>query len=287
MVWPMASDVLPAGDGVGLVDSDDAPQVTVAYRIVQSQSSIVASGTTGLTLVQESVPFDGVNRTTLRWDLTYAGIDFFVSIQARWDAAANAVALTAKTARLDGVSGGLLPKRYSAIVEFTLNDASVAFVETTGVTATFGVTEDGDSLPGAGGVNAIAESQTAFGVLETRVDVRGYVLTETQARAMAEALVLANLSPRAVRSYDLTWIGSTVVRRDDVGRLLATPDGGQGLLVGHSYADDFPGASGGVSVRVEETVEGAPGFIPSDSVWLLNDDGSFWQNDDGSFSAPA
>ena len=173
------------------------------------------------------------------------------------------------------------------IVEFTLDDASQGATETTGVTATFGVTADGDSIPGEGGVNAIAESQTAFGVLETRVDVRGYVLTATQALGIARGLVLANLSPRAIRDYELGWKGSTVALLDDRGRLFGTPGGGQGLLVGNSYQDDFIAVTGGKSIRVEETIEGADGFIPADASWLLVDSGDFWMNDDSTFSGPA
>jgi hypothetical protein len=233
------------------------------------------------------VPFDGENRYTLLFGVTVAGTDLFLTINARWDAAASAVVLEPRVALLDFTSGGLFGKRYSVIVEFTLNDASAASVETPGPTATYGVVASGDSIPGVDGVNAIEESQAAFGVLEKRVDIRGYVLPAGLALAIAQGLVLANLTPRATREYELGWKGSTQVLFDDRGRLFGTLDGGQGLLVGRAYRDDFVSVSGGVTARFEETVPGSPGSIPVDALWLLNDDGSFWQNDDGSFSPPA
>ena len=177
--------------------------------------------------------------------------------------------------------------QYDLVVEFTLNDSSVGFVETPGPTVSFGVPSEGHTIPGVGGVNAIAESQAAYGVLEERINVRGYTLTTLQALRMATGIVLANIGPRAIRDFDLGWKGSTIALFDDRGRLFGTPGGGEGLLVGVNYQDDFISVTGGKRVRIEETIEGAAGFVPTEAVWLLTDETDYWLNDDGSLSEPA
>jgi hypothetical protein len=69
--------------------------------------------------------------------------------------------------------------------------------------------------------------------------------------------------------------------------LFGTPYGGEGLLTGLAYADDFVNASFSKRARVLETIAGAAGAISTDIVWLLNEDQTFWLNDDSTQSEVA
>jgi hypothetical protein len=288
-VWPVSPDNTPAGFGISLVDGSDSPLVTVGwarYQGFRGFQTLHSSGTTGLTLLENEVPFDGVWRPTLLWEGSAGLFNFSLTINASWQKERNAVAFAIGSATLDRHTGSNVYDSF--VVEFTLNDESSGYAEGSGVTATFGtLAADEEEIPTGEGGNAVADSQTAFGVQEVRVDVRGYVLSAEQALAMAQGIVLANLTPRAIRSLDLGWRGSTVPLFDDRGRLFGTPNGGEGLLVGVQYDDDFISVTGGKRVRVEETLAGQPGSIPTTLVWLLNDDGSFWTNDDNSTSEVA
>jgi hypothetical protein len=285
LVWPIDPYAIPAGNGISLVNGS-TPQITVGWTVYRTSSVLsTTSGSSGLTLIENSVPFDGVTRDTFKLEVT---ADTFINLRlivtARWDAARSAIVLAARVAAMHHV-WQVQGAQYILIAEFTFDDSSRGVVETTGVTVTYDASTD--AIPGAGGINAIQESVDAYGVLEERVDVRGYVLTSDQALGMARGIVLANLSPRAVRELDLGVRGSTVPHFDDRGRLVAFPVGGEGLLVGVAYQDDFVSRAWSKRVRIEETIVGAAGFIPTTNVWLLNEDNSFYQNDDGGFSPPA
>jgi hypothetical protein len=283
LAWPISTTAVPAGSGISLVDGSSVPQVTVGWTMYRTSSVLSTStGSSGLTLLETSVPFDGVTRDTLRLDLVADGIPFNLLISARWDSAQSAIALTARTAAMFFVS---TDAEYVLIAEFAFDDSSRGAVVVSGPNVTYDASSN--SIPGAGGTNAIQESVDAYGELEERIDVRGYTLTGDQAFSMARGIVIANLSPRAIRELDLSARGSTIARFDDRGRLFGLPDGGEGLLVGVQYQDDFVSRSWSKRVRVEETIAGAAGFIPPDGEWLLNDDESFWQNEDESFSEPA
>jgi hypothetical protein len=290
-VWPVATDAIPAGDGISLVDSGDASLVTVGwsrYTGARGFQGLNTSGTTGLTLLRTFIPFGGNFEPTLNWEGNAGLFNFVLQIDAKWDAQQGGVVFRlSPSSVLDRLTGSGIYDSF--VVEFTLNDESVGYAETSGVTVTFGTAETSaeSPIPGSDSSDAVLASQATFGVLEERVDVRGYVLNSEAALAMAQGIVLANLSPRAIRSLDLGWRGSTVALFDDRGRLFGTPDSGEGLLVGVEYTDDFISVTGGKRVRVEETVPSLPGFIPTDTEWLLNDDNSFWTNDDGTLSEPA
>jgi hypothetical protein len=288
-VWPISTTNIPAGDAINLVDEYDDPLLTLAWTMYNTSDSVVESGTDGLTMIETAVPFDGVWRDTFRWDgpATAFETDAFLIMRARWNATAGGIELSFGPAKFE-TSCGLPVGCRTYVVEFTLDDLSVGYAETGGVTVTFGTLEDDEaSIPAVDGGNAVEDSQTTYGVLEERIDVEGYLLDPEQALLMAQGYVLANLTPRAVRSLDLGWRGSTVALFDDRGRLFGTPDSGEGLLVGVEYTDDFISVTGGKRVRVEETIPGTAGFIPTDITWLVNNDSSLWQNDDGSNSEPA
>jgi hypothetical protein len=279
--WPVSTSALPAGSGIGL-GTVGSPLITVGWARY-SNDSLDASGTSGFTLVTETIPFSGAWVTV--GTFSASAVNF--TLRGRWDSSQNGVVLTlADGAKFE--QDCFFPPCSTLIIELTLNDSSVGYAESSGVTVTFGtLAEEEGVIPNDSGGNAVEDSQTAFGVLESRVDVRGYVLSTEQALAMAQGIVLANLSPRAIRSLDLGWRGSTVALFDDRGRLFGTPDSGEGLLVGVEYTDDFISVTGGKRVRIEETVPSLPGFIPSDTEWLLNDDSTFWTSEDGSLSEPA
>jgi hypothetical protein len=289
-LWPVSDDVISAGSGVRLVDSLDAPLVTVGwsrYQGLRGFQTLNSSGTSGLTLLRNDVPFDGLQRPTLLWEGSAGLFNFSLQLDAFWDIIENGVTFVIASAQLDRFTGsGIFD---SFVVELTLNDESTGFVETTGPNVTFGTstTSASNPIPSAGGGEAVENSQATFGVLEERINVEGYVLDAGQALLMGQGLVLANLTPRAIRTIDLGWRGSTVALFDDRGRLFGMPDGKEGLLVGVEYQDDFIGVTGGKRVRVEELTSGIAGSVPTDSEWLLNDDGSFWTNEDGTNSEVA
>ena len=289
-LWPVNTERLPAGPGISLVDSLGEPLVTVAWRQYCGGSAATAtlsdSGTIGLGLIETIIPFDGAWRSTLFWGVNVGIETAQVTVQCRWSAARQGVEFRLADPTTLETSQALVPGCFW-MVEFTLNDGSVGFVEREAPSVTFGIVAEGDSLPTTGGGNAILDSQNTFGVREEIIDVRGYALTVEQSRRIAEGYVLANITPRAVRELGLGWKGSTRVVFDDRGRLVGLPDGGEGLIVGRSYSDDFIAVAGDISLRVEETIPGSAGFIDTTTQYLLNDDGTFWQNDDGSFSEPA
>jgi hypothetical protein len=280
--WEVASPELFAATSIRLVDEADAPLVTAAFKRFNSLTdppTLVSSGAGTLVLTEDEVPTDGVWRRTLDWSTTIGLITFRLYLDARWNAATQTVEW-----RVGSGSGDLafnIVERIRLVVEFTLDDLSVGFTEQAGVNVTYGV--EGDALFDT----SVTESQAAYGVLEERLDVRGYYLNANQARAIAQGYVLANITPRATREVELGWLGSTQVLFDARGRTIELPNGDVGRIVGVSYSDDFVSVSGGKRVRVEVELLGEPGAIDSTATWLLNDDGSFWQNDDGTTSEVA
>lgn len=279
MVWPSSPTVSVAGASVRLFSGTD-PLVTCAWKLVRrSDDAVVESGTTGLNLFASDllVPLDGAEVLAFQWLLTVSGTTLQVNSRMRWDAATQSVRVRLTGSFLTATISGA---PHDMIVEFALNDESTAYVETPGATVSFGVVDNGDTVPTPGGGNAVADSQAAFGVVEETIDVRGYVLSPDQALGVAESFVLANLSPRATRDVTLGWLGSTQVLFDHRGRRVLLPDGGVGRITGVTYADDFVSVTGGKGARVEVEIDGAPGQVGTDAVLLLNHDGSFWQNHD-------
>jgi hypothetical protein len=287
MAWPISSTAIAAGSTIGLVDSLAAATVTVAWTLVRTSGVVTTTtGTTGLTVLN-AIPLNGETVDAFELSLLVTDGAFSSTLRtilsARWDAASGSVAIGPRVSAMT-VTSQVLGARYDLIAEFTLNDASRGVVEVPGPTVTYDAsTED---VLGVDGVHPVQASQDAYGVLEERVDVRGYVLDSVSALNMARGLVLANLSPRAIRDVELTWRGSTAAVFDDRGRLFGLPDGAEGLLVGVQYQDDFTAVTASKRLRTEETVPYLPGFIPVASL-LLNDDASLWQNDDETLSNTA
>jgi len=207
-VWPSSTSNIPAGNGIGLVDEYGDPLLTLGWAMYNTSGAVVESGTDGLTMIETAVPFDGVWRDTFRWDgpATAFETDAFLIMRARWNATAGGVELGFGAAKFE-TSCGLPVGCRTYVVEFTLDDLSVGYAETGGVTVTFG-TLDGDEteIPNAAGTgNAVEDSQTAFGVLEERISVEGYLLDPEQALLMAQGYVLAAVAcsarPTAARAY--------------------------------------------------------------------------------------
>ena len=290
MTWPIAPNVFPGGTEVRLVDADNTPLITCAWKLIQrSNDEVIESGTTGLNLWESTmlVPFDGSEVLAFQWRVTVSGHELQVNARMRWDASSQTVRirLTGAFLSFNSTPNIFVPAiTYDAIVEFTLNDESTAYVDSPGPTVTYGVVEDGHVIPTPGGGNAIADSQAAFGVVEARIDVRGYVLSADQMLGVLESHVLANLSPRATRDIRLGVLGSTQLLFDHRGRRVLLPDDSIGRITGVSYADDFVAETWGKAARVEVEIEGAPGQVGTDGVLLQNHDGSWWQNHDSTTS---
>lgn len=289
-IWPISTERIPAGAGISLEDSVGDPLVTHAWARYFNDS-LVDSGSQpeNLTIVTPVIPFTGETVLAFQFDRTIGGEPVNLDVRARWDAARGGVVFSfgprfnLETDRTTGTNG--------VIIEFTLNDASVGYVETPTTTGEFGFiddpsnpTSDDDSLPSGTGGNAVAESQLAFGVQEASIDIRGYALSGAQLTEIARAYVLQNIVPRVTREVELSVAGSTLVTFDDLGRLVELPNGDRGFVTGVTYADDFTARSWRKTLTVEVRDFGAPGAVDPVTNWLLNDDLTFWQNDDGSFS---
>src|SRR5690606_26933400 len=151
---------------------------------------------------------------------------------------------------------------WSAIVEFTLDDSSTGFTESaTDTSVTFGLVENGDSIPAEGGGNAIEASQEAFGVRERTIHVRGYQLDLTTLAAAARGFLLHNITPRVTREVELA-VAAQGVTFDTIGRLVQLPNGETGILVGLDYSDDHTALAWSKTARVQLTDPSAPGAVP-------------------------
>jgi hypothetical protein len=214
---------------------------------------------------------------------------FHARFVAQYDPARQQVILDGAIANLKRPIPGFPLSSYVAHMEFTLNGIASAYAVTGRETVAFGTLADGDSLPNGSGGNAISDSQTAFGLQEARVDIRGYAdFPARSLRNIAQAIVLENISPKAARDVTLTHRGGLSVLFDDRGRRIALPDSSEGVITGVEYAFDMNALSVEKRVRVEELIPGAPGAVDESVLaYLFLDDSAFWTNDDGSISAPA
>lgn len=228
-LWPVSSTNIPAGDGISLRDGSNNPTITAAWSRYYD-TNLQASGSGTLTLIRDDIPFDGEWRDTFRWD---EGSQYII-MRARWNAARSGVQLSIGANFLESTC---ITGCRGWVVEFTLNDSSVGYASGVRKSATFGIVDDGDTLPSSTG-NAIDESQTAFGVLEANLNIRGYDLDVATLREIATAYVVENITPRVTRDLDVsTWgVGVTF---DAIGRLIELPSGESGILTSVEYADDF------------------------------------------------
>src|SRR5690606_12401054 len=154
---------IAAGPGVSLRDEFNDPTITTHWRVFGPGGGLSHDGAGSINLIRPTIPYDGawVDAFRLTFDL------YSLTVRARWREDARGIELSLGPA-VFGANGWA--GCWTAIVEVTLNDGSVAYAEAGSESATFGVVETGDSLPGTGG-NAVAESQAAFGILERTVNV--------------------------------------------------------------------------------------------------------------------
>lgn len=254
-LWPLGSDNIPAGTGISLRDGSNNPTITCAWSRY-NDTTLQDSGAGALTLIRDDIPFDGVWRNTFRWD---EGSQYVV-MAARWNASRGGVELGIYSAFLES---GCITGCKGWVVEFTLNDSSVGYAEGLRRTATFGIVDNGDTLPSSTG-NAVEESQTAYGVLEKTVNVRGYDLDAATLAEAAQSFVIENITPRVTRDLDVsTWgVGVTF---DAIGRLIELPSGEQGVLTSVEYADDFTARSMRRTARVQIKNDTGTGAIDEDA----------------------
>lgn len=251
-VWPVASDAIPAGSGVGLVDLSVDPTISTMWRVFGPGGGFSHDGAGSITMLTFSVPFSGVwvDAFRLTFDI------YHLVIRARWSGAG--IELGFGDAKMEGnCTAGC----WSAIVEVTLNDSSVGYAEAGTTTVEFG--NVGDSLPSADGGNAVADSQAAFGLREAVVNVRGYALDAATLTAAARGFVLHNITPKITREVELS-LGAQGVVFDAVGRMIELPNGERGVLTGLSYSDEFTTGSWSRSARVQVRDVLAPGALPDD-----------------------
>ena len=290
--WPLDPDLLLADANFIYLEADGSPLITAAINTYTAAGTLDEAWTSpgDLTIdLFNPIPMSGawVQAIGVRRGSSYSGNSWWTRWSARWNSSRNAIQLRWDGGQLEVNTWlGDASKRVGQF-EMTLNGVSTAWAEGASISATFGVVGE-DVLPSASGGDAIAESVENFGLVEETINIEGYgdldVLT---LRDIATGYVLENISPKSVREIVLGWKGSTRVLFDHRGRRAATPFGGQGLIVGVDYRDEFQSPSGGKTARLEEIIPGAPGSVDVENPWLLNDDGSYWTNDDGSLSQPA
>lgn len=263
--WPMGSSSIAAGDGISLRDGSNNPTITCAWRRYAG-SSLQDSGTGTLTLLEDEIPFDGVFRDTFKWD---EGSQTLI-IRCRWDAVSKSVQFGLGAGNLES---GCITGCKGWVVEFTLNDSSVGYAAGASKSATFGVVDDGDALPAESDTgNAILDSQNAFGVLESTIDIRGYDLDLTTLQQVARAYVLQNITPRATRDIELSSVGSRL-SFDHMGRLVELPNGEQGYVVAVEYSDEFTTGAWSKTAQVQIANTDADGAVPVTDVYYLDSNG--------------
>lgn len=274
--WPQSSSSIAAGSGISLRDGSNDPTVTCAWRRYAG-TSLADSGTDGFTLLEDEVPFDGLWRDTFRFSKPYGiGIEVsHITVRCRWDAASKSVQFSVPPGNLDtGCSTGCR----GWVVEFTLNDSSVGYSAGASKSATFGVVDEGDALPAdSESGNAVLDSQTAFGVLEATIDIRGYDLDLLTLQQIARAYVVQNITPRVTRDVELSSVGSRVTF-DHVGRLVELPSGEQGYLVAVDYSDDFTAGSWRKSAQVQVANADADGAVPTTDIFYLDSNGEAYMS---------
>lgn len=302
--WAVGEDQLPASDaGIELIDSAGVFQISHAWMLRRA-GVLHDSGNDGLYVwhagagewrpvsasnapARLTIPYTGERVPVMR----VAPPDWprlSVEIRARYDAASGTVRFTffADELRHRAFNSWV----YLLFVEFTLNDATDAIQEMrAGTSVTFGVVENGDTLPTPAGGNAIAESQARYGVREKTLNIRGYDLPPAEAVAaltqIATGGVLRGITPRVIRSADLTIVGSTAARFAHVGRLVHLPTGEQGIMTGRQYADSYmPPTLVQAEVQVEVPDPTGVGAVAPDTRGLFtHPDGRFFTHPDGSF----
>lgn len=267
--WPMASSSIAAGEGISLRDGSNNATITCAWRRYAG-SSLEDSGTGTLTLIEDEIPFDGVYRDTFKFDQGSQTL----TIRCRWDAVSKSVQFALGPGNLES---GCINGCRGWVVEFTLNDSSVGYATGASKSVTFGVVEDGDSLPSEAGGNAITESQTALGILEASIDIRGYDLDLTTLSQIARAYVLQNITPRVTRDIELSSVGSRVTF-DHMGRLVELPGGEQGYVVAVEYADEFTAGSWSKTAQVQIANTDADGAVPDTDIYYLDSNGEAYMS---------
>lgn len=288
---PLGENVVIGDDPIAFEDSG-GPLIVAVVNTYDSAGTLQESWTSpgDLTVeVHNTVPLDG--STVLAFTVWRVVGDtsnaYYGRWNARWNAAENAV-------QIQWAGGGLEVNTFSsgtlraAQMSITINGVARAWAEGATISATFGIVDEGDFVPGPDGTNALAASVTAYGVIEERFTIEGYgALAISQLERIVEAFVIENLTPRATRELALTWKGAVGLEFDDRGRLVGFPGDGEGFLTGRQFGDDFLANAGGVTVKIEETVPASPGTIDFEAIYLLAEDGGFWINEDASASPPA
>lgn len=255
-IWPVSADAIPAGTGIGLRNSVPEPTISTMWRVFGPGGGFAFDGPGTITQVQSIVPFDGTwgDLFRLRFDM------YHLYLRGRWNANAGGIELSFGSATFEA---NCWAGCWTAIVEITLNDSSTAYAEAGQTSITFGLVENGDSLPSetGGNANAIRESQDAFGVRERTITVRGYALDAATLTAAARGYVLHNITPRVTREAELS-LGAQGVVFDTIGRLVELPSGERGILSGLTYSDEFTSGAWGKTARVQLRDMTGPGAIP-------------------------
>ncbi len=280
-LWPIASTAIPAGTGISLRDGSSNPTITAAWSRYVGDS-LDGTGTGTIVLLEDEIPFDGHWRTTFRFQETAtSGEAIRITVDCRWNAILEGVEFRFRQP-LNLHSTCFLGTCRGWVVEFTLNDSSVAYAPGSINTGTYGVIdtldpENSDVLPGEGGVNAIEVSQAAFGILEANVRIRGYVLRPDILAQIAQAHVVENITPKVTRELEISIFSGLRVQFDHIGRLTELPNTDVGHLTGVTYRDDFEADQLAKTTRVEVRDYAAPGAIDTTTVFLTLLNGSYWQ----------
>lgn len=292
--WPLVPGVLPSNDdGIELIDSNGTLMIGVTGRQYR-RNELQHQGTDWLQLETSpgsgqwrypgesgfpsrfTIPWTGELR---RWRVRRPGEpNMWMEGIAYWTGSGVQFGMDPSASRLRYV--GFNAFVYWTLAEFFLGDATGAVTETgTQISGEFGVLEAGDFVPGEDGSNAIEDSREKYGVREQTLHIRGYDIQDALVlKDIARGIVLRGLTPRVIRTANLTVLGSTQARNEHVGRLTQLPNAEQGAMVGRQYADNFtpPGAfAAAVQVEVLDPT-GAGAIRPDDLLYFTHPDGLGW-----------
>lgn len=162
--------------------------------------------------------------------------------------------------------------------EVTLDVTGTGWARTNeAIESEFGLVSD--SLPGAGGGDALAESRAQYGERLATINSSVFQLTPEQARQIAESYVLWNINPRTIRDVQQSEWDPYPVKFDHIGRYVDLPTGERAVVENRAYSDSFSAMHAAMQSAFSATVSEV--VIDTTTSWLYLDNGDFFELDDG------
>lgn len=149
----------------------------------------------------------------------------------------------------------------------------------------FGYDLTTDTLPGAGGTNAVETSQQDNGEIEETIQSNVFQLTADQCQKVAQGYVIANLEPRIIYEAEQSTWNKFPVTFDHIGRPLTMPTLELALVEGRDYSDSFEFRGGSIASTFRAVV--TESLIDRLSEYLYDDTGDYLRLDSGELIEPS